>query len=120
VCFDAKHTYVSDLGFYLIGPPACGSPRIELAPNVGRVIPAGGICNSGDDISNLCFSTASVAIFNVCVEGTPLTGTFASSDTWNAIYGCDATLGGWRIQIYDCINLDRGSLTGARITFSGN
>ncbi|MFT6845847.1 MAG: hypothetical protein ACJAUV_002046, partial [Flavobacteriales bacterium] len=121
VCFDAKHTYVSDLGFYLIGPPACGSPRIELAPNIGQVIPASGLCNEGDDIDNLCFSTTSTAVFNVCAELiTPLTGTFASSDPWNAIYGCDATLGGWRIQIYDCIGEDTGKLTGARITFSGN
>lgn len=120
VCFDARHTYVSDLGFYLIGPPSCGSPRIELAPNPGAVNPLDDICNGGDNVNNLCFSTTSTANFYVCDEPAPLTGTWASSDPWNAIFGCDATLGGWRVQIYDCISADVGALTGARITFSGN
>lgn len=120
VCFDATHTFVSDLGFYLIGPPSCGSPRIELAPNPGAVNVLDDVCNSGDNVNNLCFSTTSAAAFYVCDEPAPLTGTWASSDPWNAIYGCDATLGGWRVQIYDCISQDVGKLTGARITFSGN
>ncbi len=126
VCFDAIHDYVSDLGFYLIGPPSCGSPRIEIGawPTV--------ICNSGDNVTNLCYSTTGVNNLDVCSGGppdvfgnpgpypTPLTGTFASDAPWNPLFGCDATLGGWRVQIYDCENLNSGRLTGARITFSGN
>lgn len=124
VCFTANHTYVSDLGFYLVGPASCGSPTVVLAPNPGS-IGMGAVCNSGDNLNNLCFSSTSAANFNVCTSPTPLTGTFGSYGVgqtpinWAPLFGCDATAPGWRVQIYDCIGLDSGALTGATITFNG-
>jgi len=123
VCFSATHTYVSDLAFYLVGPPSCGSPRILLSPNPG----ANGqnnICNSGDNVSNLCFSNGSVNNLNVCTASTPLTGTYGSYGAtptfinWAPLIGCNAAQGGWAVQIYDCIGADVGSLTNSTISFS--
>ncbi|MGB1317412.1 MAG: SprB repeat-containing protein, partial [Flavobacteriales bacterium] len=133
VCFSANHTWVSDLGFVLIGPPSCGSPEVTLYPNP-QVANSGAVCccNSNDNINNLCFSSASSTFYNVCGQPGPLTGTYEFYDGGfpygNApgyptggipgLYGCNAAEGGWAVQIYDCINLDSGSLTGASITFS--
>ena len=120
VCFDALHTYVSDLGFFLIGPPACGSPSFALADPIAATN-GGANCNSGDDVIGLCFTTASATPFNGCVPAVPhsLTGTFASNNPWNPIYGCDAASPGWTVQIYDCVGADVGTLTHASISFSG-
>ncbi len=124
VCFSANHTWVSDLGFFLVGPPSCGSPTITLAPNPGS-IGMGAVCNNGNNVSNLCFSNTSAANFNVCTATTPLSGTYGSygatptAINWSALTGCDVTSPGWAVQIYDCIGLDVGSLTDATLSFSG-
>jgi gliding motility-associated-like protein len=118
VCFSGTHTYVSDLAFHLRGPASCGSPDITLSPSPG-------VCNAGDNINNLCFSTTSSPSFNVCTAGAPLSGTYdsygatATSINWAPIYGCDASQPGWSVQIYDCVDDDFGSLTDATLTFSG-
>ena len=118
VCFTGTHTWVSDLGFYLIGPSSCGSPTITLSPNPGTV------CNSGNNFNNLCFTNAPSPNFNVCNATTPLTGTYDSygnpstNINWAPLIGCNASQGGWRVQVFDCINLDFGTLTNATITFS--
>lgn len=118
VCFTATHTWVSDLAFYLIAPPSCGSAAILLSPNPGTN------CNSGDNINNLCFSTASTANFNVCAAATPLTGTFgkygagSTPINWAPLVGCNAIQGGWKVQIFDCVGADVGALTNANVTFS--
>ncbi len=124
VCFSATHTYVSDLAFYLVGPPACGSPTILLSPNPG----ANGqnnICNSGDNVNNLCFVTSGGGNLNVCNPSpASLGGTYSSYGpgntpiNWSSLIGCNAAAGGWAVQIYDCIGADVGSLTNAQITFS--
>lgn len=124
ICFSGNHSWVSDLGFFLIGPPSCGSPVISLAPNPGS-IGMGTVCNSGNNISNLCFSTESTANFNVCTSGTPLTGTYGTYGAtptnilWTDLYGCDVNGGGWSVQIFDCIGLDTGNLTDATLVFNG-
>ncbi|MCW3084739.1 MAG: hypothetical protein JWP12_2105 [Bacteroidetes bacterium] len=122
VCFNATHTYVSDLGFYLVSP--CGQ-TIPLSPNPGS-IGQNNICNSGDNVNNLCFSNSTAADLNVCSATTPLTGTYGhygvapgTAINWVPLYGCDAAQGGWKVQIYDCIGADVGSLTHATITFTG-
>lgn len=120
ICFDANHTYVSDLGFFIIGPEACGSPRIELAPYPGSNNPLDEVCNSGDNLSNFCFSTYSTNDFYVCDEETPLTGIWKSYDNWNALYGCTANIEGWTVQIFDCISEDVGELTNASLTFTNS
>ena len=123
VCFTANHTYVSDLAFYLVGPASCGSPTVPLSPNPGS-IGQGSICNSGNNVSNLCFSTTSTSNLDVCSASAPLTGNYGSygaSNTpinWSTVYGCNAAEGGWSVQIYDCIGADVGALTNATITFS--
>ncbi len=125
VCFSATHTWVSDLAFYLVGPASCGSPTILLSPNPGAN-GQGTVCNSGDNVNNLCFTTTSTSILNVCNPApATLSGTYggygAGAGTlinWNPLVGCNAAQGGWRVQIYDCISSDVGSLTNATITFS--
>lgn len=133
VCMTATHTYVSDLGFYLVGPASCGSPTIPLAPHPQAINSANGCCcNSGNDVNNLCFSTTATNMLVVCGSGTPLTGTYGiygtgfpdnyntNNNDWSPIFGCDATTGGWAVQIWDCIGADVGALTNASISFAGN
>lgn len=133
VCFSGNHTWVSDLGFFLIGPTSCGSPVLPLAPHPEAINSGNGCCcNNGDDVNNLCFSTSNSNMLQVCGGGTPLSGTYgiygqgtpnnynANQNDWSPIFGCDATQGGWTVQIWDCIALDVGSLTNATITFTGN
>ena len=117
ICFSASHTYVSDLAFYLVGPPSCGSPTIVLSPNPGSS------CNGGNNVVNLCFSNVTSNPFDVCTAVTPLSGTYGaySSGTaidWSPIFGCDANEPGWAVQIYDCVSIDEGSLNDATLTFS--
>ncbi|ASO07432.1 T9SS type B sorting domain-containing protein [Arenibacter algicola] len=117
VTFDATHTYVSDLGFYLVSPD--GSTTIELGVNQGNT------CNGGDNVTNLRFTNQAAGVFNYCSQPAPLTGLYnqyfdgASTITidWSPLYGMNARDGGWAVQIYDCVGADVGSLTGAIITF---
>lgn len=123
VCFTASHTFVSDVGFYLVGPASCGSPTILLSPNPGSN-GQGSVCNSGNNISNLCFSSTSASILNVCTAAVPLSGTYggygasATMINWAPLIGCNAAAGGWAVQIYDCIGADVGVLQNANISFS--
>lgn len=124
VCFTANHTFVSDLAFYLVGPPACGSPTILLLPNPGA-IGQGSTCNSADGVNNLCFTTVPSGNINVCNPSPASLGgtysTYGPSNTpinWSSLIGCNAAAGGWAVQIYDCIGADVGALTNASITFS--
>ncbi|MBI1836635.1 MAG: hypothetical protein HYR91_05155, partial [Flavobacteriia bacterium] len=119
VSFSATHTYVSDLVFYLKGPSSCGSPIVTLSE-------LRYICNSGNDVNNLVFSTASASVLDICTASVPLTGTYGKYKTdaattvaidWSPIYGCNAASGGWSIQIFDCTGADVGALTNASITF---
>jgi trimeric autotransporter adhesin len=128
VCFSANHTFVSDLGFYLIGPAACGSPTIAVMPHPQLINASNGCCcNGGNNVSNLCFTTNPSGNINPCTAGVPLTGTYSGYSSsfgdnvtinWSALYGCNAAEGGWRVQIYDCIGADVGALTNATLTFS--
>jgi len=124
VCFTGNHTWVSDLGFYLIGPASCGSPVITLSPNPGSNS-QGSICNGGNNFNNLCFTNAASPNLNVCSSPTPLTGTYDSygptpgtNINFSPLIGCNAAQGGWRVQVFDCISSDVGKLTNANITFS--
>lgn len=123
VCFSATHTYVSDLAFYLVGPAGCGSPTILLSPNPGA-IGQNSICNSGNNVSNLCFTTTPASNLNVCTASVPLSGNYSSYGpsatpiSWGGLIGCNAAEGGWSVQIYDCIGADVGSLTNSTVTFS--
>lgn len=120
ICLNATHTYVSDLGFYLIGPAECGSPRIELAPNPGAINIIDDVCNPGEDLTNFCFSTQSTDLFYVCDEEAPLTGTWKSYAGWDSLFGCNAMESGWTVQIFDCIDQDFGTLTQAQLTFTNS
>ena len=120
VCFWASHSYVSDLGFYLIAPD---NSRIDLMPSVsgwdqgitnliiGDVLscdPADWYsnCNSGNNIQNFCFSTTLPAgnpAYTPCIcdMPAPLTGTFASCEGWEETYNQPVN-GPWKAQIIDC------------------
>ena len=79
VCFSATHTYVSDLGFFLVGPPSCGSPTIPLSPHPEAINAGNGCCcNSGNNVTNLCFSTTVTNGLFVCTSAAPLTGTYGA------------------------------------------
>lgn len=122
VCFDATHTWISDLGFYLVSP--CGQ-TILLSPNPGSN-GQGSVCNSGNNINNLCFTTSAAPSFDPCI-GSPYSGLYDSYGPagnvtpidWTPLYGCDAALGGWTIQIYDCIGGDVGTLDHTSVNFIG-
>ncbi len=136
VCYTGTHTWVSDMAFYLRGPESCGSPVILLSPNPGAN-GQGSVCNSNDNFNNLCFSTSSSANFDPCLPEFDLDGLFPVTSNysgtygsygptgsptpidWSALNGCTASQAGWAVQIYDCINLDFGTLTGATLSFSG-
>ncbi|MBP7464598.1 MAG: T9SS type A sorting domain-containing protein, partial [Bacteroidales bacterium] len=87
------------------------------------------VCNSGNNVSQFCFSTHAyrggpqLIAGNpeqtpcVCDMLTPLTGTFASVGPWENIYGFDINDEGWSVQIYDCENTDIGSFLHASIHF---
>lgn len=128
ICFNATHTYVSDLGFYLIGPQECGSPIVSLAPPPQSLDPDNGCCcNSGNTVNNLCFSTDATSTLFVCSANTPLTGSFyAYYDSsgvnpidWDPLYGCPINSGSWRAQIFDCVLQDIGVLNGATLVITG-
>lgn len=124
VCFSGTHTWISDLGFFLIGPASCGSPVITLSPNPGAN-GQGNVCNMGDNFNNLCFTKSAAPNFNPCTSTAPYSGTYDSYGpnpgtpiNWNPLIGCNAAQGGWRVQVFDCVSLDIGGLTNATITFS--
>jgi len=124
--FNASHTYISDLAFYLIGPASSRKPRVTLSPNPGSLNPAQHICNSGNDVNKLLFSNTSNNALDICGSPAPLTGEYGSYTVngktyaidWTPLYGVNAAQGDWSVQIYDCIFLDKGFLESAKITFS--
>lgn len=118
VCFTGVHSYVSDMGFYLVGP--CGvEAEVVLFP------PEPTACNNGNNFNNLCFTTNPAANFIMCPAPTPLTGTFSSYGSgntpidWSPIYGCDATSEGWSYLVVDCAFGDFGIVNDVTITFEG-
>ncbi|UYW01669.1 T9SS type B sorting domain-containing protein [Flavobacterium agricola] len=124
--FNANHTYISDLAFYLIGPAAAGSPRILLSPNPGALSVYRDVCNSGNDVRDLAFSNSATAALDVCDAVAPLSGLYGAyaqmgkkyEINWSALQGVNAAIGDWAVQIYDCILMDKGFLKSAKITFT--
>lgn len=123
VCFSATHTYISDLAFYLKAP---NGATIILSPNPAAV-GQDRICNSRDNVSNLCFTNTSQSILNICTQPSPMSGSYGryynsngngTPIDWSPLIGQNAAQSGWAVQIYDCIGGDRGSLTNASISFS--
>jgi hypothetical protein len=54
-----------------------------------------------------------------------LTGTYDSYGSgggtlinWSPLIGCNAAQGGWRVQVFDCVSLDFGTLSSATISFT--
>ncbi len=144
VCFWANHSYVSDLGFYLIGP---SGGRIDLMPSIAGWTTSGtnldasvvlgcspGMinntnANSGDNYTEFCFSSALPAgdpAFTPCIANlvaapvTGISGTFASCEAWDEVYGEPASSGGWAVQVFDCVGADVGHLERVTITFEGD
>ncbi len=116
VSFTGTHTFVSDLAFYLEGPAACGSPLLTIVPNPG-------ICNTGDDFTNLTFTNNPAdGDFDLCNAATPLTGSYSSVAgvpiDWSSVAGCDINEAGWMVIIGDCVGGDTGELDQVVVTFS--
>jgi gliding motility-associated-like protein len=136
VCFDALHTWVSDIGFVLWGPASCGNTGVAVYPHPAVIDPINTCCcNDNNDVNNLCFSTTSNTPFVLCdlsigyVMPPPFTGTYEfyqgaitggsyPNGAISDFYGCNAALGDWRVQIYDCVAADFGSLQSVTLTFS--
>ncbi|WP_299440955.1 hypothetical protein, partial [uncultured Aquimarina sp.] len=143
VTFDGTHSYISDLAFFMVSPDetqtvTLGENTQGFACNQGDDIVNLNFTNDtsiGTQVYDLC------QFNNPAVGGTPPGGPLTG--TWNAYYedyqlngagtnfeginqqnidftpfvGFDAGQGGWKVQIYDCENLDFGVLTGAIISF---
>jgi len=150
VCFTAEHTYVSDLGFYLIAP---GQAEIEPG-NYGvlQLLPAASdwgvnaefgswtgipwsvlgcdaeeentVCNSGNNLENFCFKSSLQAAnpaYTACVCDMETPLT----GEFASVEDWDSVYGfqiinSWGIKIYDCQDQDIGSLIEGKITFSNN
>ncbi|MDB0616321.1 gliding motility-associated C-terminal domain-containing protein [Tenacibaculum dicentrarchi] len=131
VTFDATHTYISDLAFYLIPPGGDPRPIID-GGNAIILAPKGKSCNSGENVSGLTFTNdPGAGTFTMCSSPKPttLSGVFNSyyenRDSsnaptfidWSTLNSEDARKGGWAVQIYDCVRQDVGRLKGAVIKF---
>jgi hypothetical protein len=123
VCFEAAHGFVSDLSFHLIGPESCGSPHAVLSAAPFE-LQEDTMCNSGSDVSALCFSTTSSDNLDIC-ENAPfsLTGVFGSYGSealpidWDVFIGCNANEEDWAVQVYDCVGGVSGELLDVTISF---
>ncbi|MCD8423681.1 hypothetical protein LNJ40_00005, partial [Tenacibaculum dicentrarchi] len=131
VTFDATHTYISDLAFYLIPPGGDPRPIIDGGDAI-ILAPKGKTCNSGENVSGLTFTNdPGAGTFTMCSSPKPttLSGVFNSyyenRDSsnaptfidWSTLNSEDARKGGWAVQIYDCVRQDVGRLKGAVIKF---
>ncbi|MBE7698638.1 beta strand repeat-containing protein, partial [Tenacibaculum finnmarkense] len=131
VTFDATHTYISDLAFYLIPPGGDPRPIIDGGDAI-ILAPKGKTCNNGENVSGLTFTNdPGAGTFTMCSSPKPttLSGIFNSyyenRDSsnaptfidWSTLNSEDARKGGWAVQIYDCVRQDVGRLKGAVIKF---
>ena len=130
VCFWADHTFVSDLGFYLEGP---SGEQIDLLPSVSGWNQGASVtnlaigdvlscdtsdwysnCNSGNHVDEFCF-TSSFPAGNpnytpcICDMSTPLTGDFASCESWADLYGLLPS-DPFSVRVTDCTPGDMGYL----------
>ncbi|MCF8372306.1 MAG: T9SS type A sorting domain-containing protein [Bacteroidales bacterium] len=139
VCFWADHSFVSDLGFYLAGP---NGEQIDLLPSVsgwdqGASVTSLSIgdvlscdtsdwysnCNSGNNLNGFCF-TSSFPAGNlnytpcICDMSTPLTGDFASCESWSELYGLLPT-DQFTLRVTDCNSGDVGYLQQVTLNITG-
>jgi PKD repeat protein len=124
ICFDATHTFVSDLSFHLTGPSSCGSPHAVLSPAPFE-IQEDALCNGGSDVSSLCFTNVSADNLDVCANAPfSLSGNYGSYGSaaipidWDIFIGCDANEEDWSVQVYDCVAGAVGELLGSSLVFS--
>jgi hypothetical protein len=125
LCLDVDHSFVSDLGYYLIGPASCGSPRVTLFPSLSEQ----GIdpyCNLIEQVEQLCFSSEISDSLDYCTfPGSPLTGEYgaygnpATAIDWSPLEGCNIAEPDWSVVLTDCELGNNGWLTDAHLTFSG-
>jgi PKD repeat protein len=125
VCFEAIHTFVSDLSFHVIGPASCGSPHAVLSPAPFE-LQEDTMCNSGSDVASLCFSNTSSNNLDICANAPfSLSGDYGSYSSsaipidWDVFIGCDVNEEDWSVQVYDCVGGAIGELLGATISFAG-
>ncbi len=86
-------------------------------------------CNSGNHVDEFCFSTHVFpggpeltpgdpsVVPCVCDLPIPLQGVYAPAEAWNPIYGYLAGDPGWAVQIYDCEDIDFGTLNMSTLVF---
>jgi gliding motility-associated-like protein len=121
VCLSTdNHLVIQDLGYYLVAPDGITTMTLKKGPMEYDFF---GLCNFGDDVDNLCFTTELPIedTLDVCSEPTPLSGDFAATGDWSILYGMNPAEGGWAIQVKDTAN-DNGGIDGsiiyASITFT--
>ncbi|WP_299891649.1 Ig-like domain-containing protein, partial [uncultured Lacinutrix sp.] len=147
VTFNITHTYISDVGYYMVSPD--GLITIPLGINEN-----GSPCYAADNAVNLTFTNdqtivPTLPVFDICEfsrnnacsgAGPALTGTYnayyanpSNNSTVCTVFspavgptpiditpfiGYDARQGGWKVQVYDCENLDVGEIDSVIISFS--
>ncbi|WP_298418229.1 choice-of-anchor U domain-containing protein, partial [uncultured Kordia sp.] len=147
VTFNVTHTYISDVGYFLVSPD--GLVTIPLGLNE-----TGSPCYAADNAVNLTFTndqtiTPTLPVFDICEfarnnacsgAGPALTGTYnayyadpSNNSTVCTIFspaaginlidmtplnGYNARQGGWKVQIYDCEFQDFGEIDSVIISFA--
>ena len=121
VCLSTdNHLVIQDLGYYLVAPDGITTMTLKKGPMEYDFF---GLCNFGNDVDNLCFTTELPIedTLDVCSEPTPLSGDFAATGDWSILYGMNPAEGGWAVQVKDTAN-DNGGIDGsiiyASITFT--
>jgi hypothetical protein len=123
VCLDIQHPIMADLRIELVAPPECGSTTILLT-EAQTPIEVDTVCYNAD-ATNLCFNNSSQLNYYLCdLPFFEISGDFGSFGSlqqpidWTPLEGCDVTLPGWSLNVYDCYEGAQGYIVNASITIS--
>ncbi|MDC1162336.1 thrombospondin type 3 repeat-containing protein, partial [Tenacibaculum sp.] len=146
VTFNITHTYISDVAWYLVSPDEAvtiplgineqGNPcyAVDNAVNltftndqtITPTLPVFDMCVLSRGLGCPTSGAALTGTFNryytnpsnnstVCTEFSPASGDTAID--MSGLTGYNARQGGWKVQVYDCENLDVGEIDSVTITF---
>jgi gliding motility-associated-like protein len=123
VCLDIQHPIMADLRIELVAPPECGSAVVILT-TAQTPLEVDTVCYN-EDATNLCFNNVSQENYYLCdLPFFDITGDFGSfgpaeqTIDWSPLLGCDVTLPGWQLNVFDCYEGAQGVVSDATITIS--
>lgn len=123
ICLDIEHPIMADLRIELVSPPDCGSVPILLT-DAQTPAEVDTVCFN-ENATNLCFSNTSDVNYFLCdFPFSSVSGTFGSYGVtpqpidWSPLVGCDITLPGWQLNVYDCYEGAAGFITDVSIVIS--